>query len=71
MRQLRCETLYAIHEYIGKPKMESARYGITYFDSITKFIQTQHNSSNREKSFLWERIAFINLIQRYIPLKDM
>ena len=73
-RNLRCETQYAIHEYLNKPSIESARLGLTYFDSITKFLAEEflHDVTHKIKvEDIWKRVAFTNLIQRYIPLKDI
>lgn len=73
-RNLRCETLYAIHEYLNKPSIESARLGLTYFDSITRFLMEEF-LVNEERPIkvknIWKKVAFTNLIQRYIPLKDI
>lgn len=72
-RNLRCETLYAIHEYLNRPSIESARLGLTYFDTIAKFIIEEFNYQPSRKDLakdIWEKVAFMNLIQRYIPLKD-
>lgn len=74
VRNLRCETLYAVYEYLNKPSIESARLGITYFDSITKFITEEFHyvlSSKKDAAKeIWRKVSFTNLIQRYIPLKD-
>lgn len=73
-RNLRCETLYAVHEYLNRPSIESARLGLTYFGSIAEFIIEEfHYEPNKKNQALdiWEKVAFMNLIQRYIPLKDI
>lgn len=73
VRNLRCETLYAIHEYLNKPTIESARLGLTYFDTIAKFIIEEFHYEPNKKAIandIWMKVAFTNLIQRYIPLKD-
>ena len=72
-RNLRCETLYAIYDYLNRPSIESARLGMTYFDSIAKFIIEEFNYVPSKKAIakeIWEKVSFVNLIQRYIPLKD-
>lgn len=69
-RILRCETLYAVSEFIGKPKFESARLGMSYFGRITQFLNKQFRLSMSSRD-VWERIAFFNLIQRYIPLQNI
>lgn len=73
VRNLRCETLFAVHEYLNKPSIESARLGLTYFDSIAKFLIDEFNYASNKKHVakdIWGKVAFMNLIQRYIPLKD-
>ncbi len=67
-RNLRCETLYAINEFINEPKIESMRLGILYFTQITDFIRSHLKIVQGSSSQIWERVAFFNLIQRYIPL---
>lgn len=76
-RNLRCETLYAVHEYYNeyykkKPSIEFLRLGLIYFDLITKFLIDEFLSYSQKPSIedIWDRIAFTNLVQRYIPLKD-
>lgn len=69
-RILRCETLYAIAEFVGKPKFESARFGMSYFAQITQFLSKQFHLKLSLKE-IWSSVAFFNLIQRYIPLHNI
>lgn len=70
-RNLRCETLYAVDEFLNKPRIESARLGISYFGQITKFINALFMPVNPNAAYIWERVSFFNLIQRYIPLRNV
>lgn len=70
-RNLRCETLYAIAEFLKKPNIESTRLGISYFGQITEFIIKHFRPNGYDINRIWQRVAYFNLIQRYIPLKDI
>lgn len=76
-RNLRCETLLAINDYLDIPLIESARLGTSYFDTITFFLNDEFELRYTRKELLnnkkavWESVAFVNMIQRYIPLKGI
>ena len=75
-RSLRCETLFAIHDFLDTDEIRSKKLGHTYFGSITdcifrtlspgsrKFFNADHSLNIKA---IWAHAAFMNLIQRYIP----
>lgn len=70
-RQLRCETILAIHDYTkGTKKIPSAEIGCSYFASIEEFLKKFFPNLETEKN-VWERIAFMNMIQRYVPYRGI
>lgn len=66
-RNLRCETLFAINDFLKPDIIESKKLGIIYFQTITEFINKIYKPVSEKHRFVWEHIAFMNLIQRYVP----
>lgn len=74
IRQLRCETLIAIYDYLHSNETQktvyqilSAEHGHSYFNSITQYLKKRFNI----KDSAWEKVAFMNLLQRYVPYRGM
>lgn len=71
-RQLCCETLYAIYEFLHQPLIESSRLGNNYFATVTnhliKHLHFEKDSQKYSIEEIWDKIAFMNFIQRYVPL---
>lgn len=74
MRNLRCETLIAIKDFLDMEYCEkeesqyiySHRAGKQYFEQITEFVISSFKPVNEDYKYIWNRLAFSNLIQRYI-----
>lgn len=77
-RHLRCETLISIHDFLSDKRthndrkeneVESKMRGIPYFQSINDFVFRYIIRGDRSKltpRFSWRKIAFMNLMQRYV-----
>ena len=74
IRQLRCETLIAIYDYLHSNETQktvyqilSAEHGHSYFNSITQYLKRRFKIEDSP----WEKVAFMNLLQRYVPYRGM
>ena len=66
-RNLRCETLIAIKDYLDSIRViESQNVGKHFFNSITNIIDKVYKPKSKDSKYIWSCIAFSNLIQRYI-----
>ena len=66
-RNLRCETLIAIKDYLDSIRViESQNIGKHFFNSITNIIDKVYKPKSKDSKYIWSCIAFSNLIQRYI-----
>ena len=74
IRQLRCETLIAIYDYLHSNETQktvyqilSAEHGHSYFNSITQYLKRRFKIEDSP----WEKVAFMNLLQRYVPYRGI
>lgn len=74
IRQLRCETLIAIYDYLHSNEIQktvyqilSAEHGHSYFNSITQYLKRRFKIEDSP----WKKVAFMNLLQRYVPYRGM
>ncbi|MDE7410141.1 MAG: hypothetical protein K2N09_08990 [Muribaculaceae bacterium] len=66
-RNLRCETLIAIKDYLdNRVDIETQNVGRIFFDNITNLIVKEFKPSCNGLIDIWSCIAFSNLIQKYI-----
>ena len=74
-RQLRCETILAIHDYpSGTKDIPSAEIGCSYFASIEVFLKKifpnlENEEVEEDEKNVWKRVAFMNMIQRFVPYR--
>lgn len=73
-RQLRCETLIAIYDYLNSNAQKgvvyqilSAEHGHSYFSSITQYLKKRFKIDDSP----WEKVVFMNLLQHYAPYRGI